>query len=128
MFSPAKLLTDTGKGLRVLVIPIYVAQLVEQDGETLRVKSAMLLHTILGTLLKVIKVPARLSNANHRARQLASLRQLLQRGEDLLVSEVAGGTEEDYSIGIRLFHVTTVTCSEARKYPSVRRPFCARVR
>ena len=61
----------------------------------------MFFDAVLGSLLELIKVPARLGNANHRAGELSSFCQLLQGGEDLFESKIAGSAKKDHGVGIR---------------------------
>jgi hypothetical protein len=53
----------------------------------------MFFNAVLRPLLELLKVPARLGNANDRTGQLSFFRQLLQSGENLLVSEIAGSAK-----------------------------------
>ena len=60
---------------------------------------------MLGTLLRgaldeLVERPAGLGDADDRHLEPAAPRQRLQRREDLLVREVAGGAEKDQRIGV----------------------------
>jgi hypothetical protein len=47
-------------------------------------------HTVFGTRLELLQIPARLGDANYRNFELPALCQLLQSGKNLLVRKVAG--------------------------------------
>ena len=64
----------------------------------------MFFDAVLGSLLELFKVPARLGHANHRAGQLPSLCQFLQGRKDLFVSKVAGSAKKNHSVRIGLIH------------------------
>ena len=71
-------LRTLAKVCAILIVPVDIAQLVQQDGKADRIDSPVFFDAILGSLLELFKVPARLGNTNDRAGQLASFCQFLQ--------------------------------------------------
>ena len=51
-------------------------------------------------LLQLLEVPAALGHADDRHIEVAALDHRLQRREDLLVRQIAGGAEEDQGVGV----------------------------
>ena len=51
-----------------------------------------------------VEIPAGLGHADHRHVEVAALDHRLQRREDLLVGQVAGGAEEDQGVGMGVAH------------------------
>ena len=73
--------------------------------------AAVLLEAVARPGLELVEVPAGLGHADHRHVEVAALHHRLQRREDLLVGQVAGGAEEHQRVGVgsvvhdRLRHV-----------------------
>ena len=101
MFGIAEFLANVGEGLRILIVPIDIAQLGKELRKARRVQAAVFLDAVLRALLELFEVPPGLGNANYRAGKFSSPGQLLQGGKDLFVSEVAGGTKKHQRIRIR---------------------------
>ena len=59
----------------------------------------MLLDAVAGAAAELLERPARLGDADDRHVEAAAPDHRLQRREDLLVGEVAGGAEEDERVG-----------------------------
>ena len=53
---------------------------------------------------KLIEVPTGLGHADDRHVEVAALHHRLQRREDLLVGQIAGGAEEDQGVGMGIVH------------------------
>ena len=83
------------------VVAVDVAQLLGENRERVRVESAVLGAARLGALDQLLERVVRLGDADDRKVQDAALGHALQRGEDLLVGEVAGRAEEDQRVGPR---------------------------
>ena len=76
--------------------------------------SAVLLEALAGASLQLIKIPTGPGHTDDRHIEVPTLQHRLQRRENLLVGEVAGGAEEDKRIGTRFAHrdvaFSTVIC------------------
>ncbi len=94
---PAERLKDR----RVVVVAIHVAQQAAQFFKRRRIKPAVFLQAVFGPRLELVQIPARLGHADDRHVERAAFHHRLQRREDLLVSQVAGGPEEHQSVGMR---------------------------
>ena len=99
-----KSLAQLIEGFAVVVIAIDVAKQLEQLGESGLVDPAVLGQAVAGPSLKLLERPARLGHADHRYVEMPVLNQVLERGEDLLVGQVAGRAEKDEGIGVVQFH------------------------
>ena len=64
----------------------------------------MLVETVASPGLKLLERPARLGHADHGYVEVPVLNQVLDRGKDLLVGQVAGRPEEDEGVGMVLVH------------------------
>ena len=104
MFGVAELLANVGEGLRILIVPIDIAQLGKEQREARWVQAAVFLDAVLRALLELFEVPSGLGNTDYRASKFSSLGQLLQGGKDLFVSEVAGGTKKHQRVRIGIFY------------------------
>ena len=89
---------------RVVVVAVDVAQQPAELGEGRAVEPAVLLEAVARPRLELVEVPAGLGDADDRHVEVAALHHRLQRREDLLVGEVAGGAEEDERVGVRVAH------------------------
>ena len=77
MFCIPEFLADVGKRLRVLIVPIDVTKLVEEDRKTNRVNASVSFDAVFCPGLELVQIPSRLGNANDWAGQLSTLGQLL---------------------------------------------------
>ncbi len=89
---------------RVVVIAVHVAQQAAQLVKRRRIESAVFLQAVLRPGLELVQVPARLGHADDRHVEIAAFHHRLQRREDLLVGQVAGGPEEDQRVGMGCVH------------------------
>ncbi len=64
----------------------------------------MFLQAVVRPRPKLVEVPASLGHADHRHVEVAALHHRLQRREDLLVCQIAGGAEEDQGVGMGIAH------------------------
>ncbi len=85
---------------RVLVVAVDVAQKAAQLLGRRVVEEAVLLEAVARAGAQLVDPPAGLGHPDHRNVEMAPLHHRLQRREDLLVSEVAGGAEEDQGVGV----------------------------
>src|SRR4029450_11498174 len=92
-------LAELLEGLGVGVVAVDVAQQPRQLGERLLVDLAVVLEAVVGPPAQLFQVPTRPGHADDGHVQAAALDQCLEGGEDLLVGEVAGGTEEHDGVG-----------------------------
>ena len=65
----------------------------------------MFLQAVLGAGLELVQVPARLGHADDRHVEVAAFHHRLQRREDFLVGQVAGGAEKHQGVGTGIVHV-----------------------
>ena len=98
----AELLAEGLERRRVLVVAVDVAQQAAQLVERRGIEPAVLLEAVLGAGLELVEVPAGLGHADDRHVEVAALHHRLQRREDLLVGQIAGGAEEDQGVGVGL--------------------------
>ena len=110
------------EGRAIVVIAVDVAEQLEQLGESGLVDAAVLGETVASPGLKLLERPARLGHPDHRYVEMPVLNQVLERGEDLLVGQVAGRPEKDEGVGMVLFHggVFPVSAASGRARPAVR--------
>ena len=73
--------------------------------KTFGIESAVVFHAILRALLELLQIPSGFGEPDDRDLQFPALGQLLQRGKNLLVRQVAGGTEEYQRIRCNLHHL-----------------------
>src|SRR5438445_12179998 len=100
---------------RILVITINVAQQAGQLFESRGIDSAVFLQAVVRPRAKLIKIPSGFGYTDHRYIKMSALHHRLQRRENLLVGQVAGCTEEDQSVGMRIAHtllLPSLTLSE----------------
>jgi len=90
IFRAAQFLTNIGKRLCILIVPVDVPKFADELGKSCGVDSSVLFDAVLRSSFELLKIPARLGHANYGPNQPSSLCQLLQGRKDLLVSEVAG--------------------------------------
>ena len=83
----------------VVVVAVDVVQLRRQLGEGVLVDAAVVLEAVAGAFAQLFDGPAGAGHADHRHVELAARDHGLQRGEDLLVREIAGGAEEHECVG-----------------------------
>src|SRR6185369_13933267 len=88
----------------VAVIAIHVAQQSAQLFKRRRVEAPMLFQAVLRASLELVQVPTCLGDADNWHVERAAFNHRLQRWENLLVSQVASGTEKDQRIGMGITH------------------------
>jgi hypothetical protein len=96
-------LVQRAEGLDVAVVAVDIAERVgERDERAVVVHAAaVLLDAVASTLAEVVDAPVRRRHPDHWHCELPALRHGVERREDLLVGEVAGGAEEDQRVGGR---------------------------
>ena len=117
----AQRLSETLVRRRILIVATDVLKLRRQFRERVGIESAVLLHTVARPVTQLVQRPSRPSHADDGHVQLARADQGLQRGKDLLESQIAGGTEENK--GIRAFghcHRSTLSRPETTAPPRQR--------
>ena len=92
-------LAQLGERRGIAVIPVDVLQTRAQLRERRRVQPAVLLEAVLGPRHELIEIPMGPRHADDRHVETVTPDQRLEGREDLLVRQVAGGTEEDERIG-----------------------------
>src|SRR5262245_11494757 len=99
-----QLLSQALEGPRIAVIAVDVAQRADHAGERIGIEAAVPLDAVAGTRLQLVARPAGLGDADHRDVEVAAAGQSLESWKDLLVGEVAGGSEEHERVGLLLTH------------------------
>ena len=98
--------SDRLEGRRVLVVAVNIlkqsAQLVERLTDQ---SSAVLLDALLRARAQLIEGPAGLGYTDDRHVEVAALGHRLQRGKDLLVGQIARGSEEYERVGMCVAHL-----------------------
>src|SRR5579862_4993814 len=96
----AELLAQFRESRRVAIVAVDIAQqllhLLPRD----LIESAMMLQAVLGALLKLVQVPSGLGNADDGDVHALITNQVLQRGKDLFVGQVARGPKEYEGVGV----------------------------
>jgi hypothetical protein len=82
-------------GRGVLIVAVDVLEQSRQPGKSIVVDTTEILQTVMRSLTQLLQGPARARYADDRDIKVAALNQPLQRREDLFVSQVAGGPEEN---------------------------------
>src|SRR5262245_47457784 len=82
----------------VRVIAVHIAQETAQPVESPRVESAVFLQTVARTVAELLEGPARLGHTDHGHVEVSAFRHRVQRGKNLLVSQVARRAEEDQGV------------------------------
>ena len=100
----AERLPERREGRRILVVPIDVAKQAGQLVERRPVEAAVLLDALPRSRAQLVERPAGLGDANDRHVEVAALGHRLQRGEDLLVRQIARGPEEHERVGVCVGH------------------------
>src|ERR1700742_2174695 len=104
MLCISQLFAHIDKRLRIVIVPVHIAQLVEEYGKADRIEPSMFGDTVFCPLPQLLEIPSRLGHANDRPSQLSTFGQLLQRGKNLFVSEIAGSAKKHYGVRIGEFY------------------------
>ena len=86
------------EGCAVCVIAIDITEQAAQLFESCGIKPSVFLQAIFSPSAKLFEVPTRFRDADHRDIEVTAFDHRLQRGEDFLVGEIAGRTEEDQCV------------------------------
>ena len=92
----------------IVVVAVHIAQEPAQLFERGRIEAAMLLQAVLRPGLELVEIPAGLGHADDRHVEMAAFHHRLQRREDLLVGQVAGGAEENQASEWESFMVSSL--------------------
>src|SRR6202000_1462173 len=87
-----------------LIIAVHIPKEAAQLFERPLIDSAVLFQTVAGAFTKLCDVPASLRHADNRHIQTAAFHHCLERGKDLLVSQITCRAEEDQSVRLRFTH------------------------
>src|SRR5215469_11979298 len=93
-----------GESGRVLIIAIHVMQQGDQFFESRGIDSTVFLQAILCPSAKLIEIPSCFGHADDRYIEMSSLYHRLQGGENLLVSQIASGAEENERVRVGTSH------------------------
>ena len=99
MLRRAEQFAQRREGGRIVVIAVDVLQELDQFGEGGRIEAAVLGQAVLGAGAELLERPAGFGDADHGHVKISAQDHLLQRREDLLVGEIAGGAEEYQGVG-----------------------------
>src|ERR1017187_9008540 len=86
------------EGRGVLIIAVDILQHLHQFRKSCLIHTAMLRDTVVRSRAELVQIPSRLGYAQHGHIQISAFHHRLQRRENLLVSQVAGGSEEDQRV------------------------------
>ncbi len=89
---------------QVVVVAVDVAESFDQLGEGRLIDSSVGFQAFAHAGPKLIEPPARLGHAHDRNVEMPVLDQRLKRGDDFLVSQVAGCPKEHQGVGRGLAH------------------------
>ena len=101
----SELAAERLKGRRVLIVAVDVLKQSGQFGERRTVQASVLLDAFLRPRAQLVERPARLGHADDRHSEVAALGHRLQRGEDLLVCQIARRPEEHERVGVCVAHL-----------------------
>src|SRR5207247_1781879 len=104
-------------GGRVGVVAVDVPEQRHQPREGLLIEAPVLLDALPGPLPQLLQPPTRPGDADDRHVEVAVADHRLQRREDLLVREVAGGAEEDQRVRPRTDLAHPATCAVFSMWP-----------
>jgi len=88
----------------VVVVAANIPELSAEPGERVLIDAAVVRQAVACAFAQPVERPVRARHADDRHIQLAAAHERLQRGEYLLVGEIAGGTEEHKGIGAARLH------------------------
>ena len=100
----AELLAKGLKRRRVVVVAVHIAQQAAQLVKSRSIDSAVLLEAVARPGPELVEVPAGLGHADDRHIEVAALHHRLQRRENFLVGQIAGGAEKDQGIRMGIVH------------------------
>src|SRR6185312_2144534 len=104
MFGITKRLPHGGKGSRVGVVAVHIAQQAAELLPRRSVETTVLLQAVLRPGFELVEPPPSLGDPDDRDRQRTALHHRLERRKDLLVGKVACSAKENESIGLDLGH------------------------
>lgn len=104
MFCSAQLLSQFGKGVRIVVVTVDVPQQAGQLAERILIETSVFLQAVFCANFELIEIPARFGHADDRQTESFVTNQSLQRRKYLLVREVAGGAEKHKSVRLEIRH------------------------
>ncbi len=110
MLRFAELLAQLGECGGIVVVAIDIAQQVHQSLLHLWIAATVVLQAVRRALLELIQIPSGLRDADDWDVQAFVAHQSKQRWEDLLVSQIAGGAEEDDGVRWLVGHRLTLLC------------------
>ena len=102
-------MTTTIERVGLGVVAARIAQECREPGERRLVHAAVLLQALPGAGTEVVVAPVVSRDADDGEVQTFIADEALQRGEDLLVREVAGGAKEDEGVGVAGAHRPAVS-------------------
>src|SRR5215813_14366803 len=97
-------LPKSGKGRQVLIVAVNVTQQAQQFGKGHGVNAAVFFQAVFGPGTKLLQIPSGFGNTDYGNVEVSTLCHRLQRGENLLVCEIAGSSKENQRIRLRISH------------------------
>ena len=94
MLSGTELLAQFGEGLGITIVAINVLQSGDQFREAYRIQAAIVFNAVFCPLLKLLQLPSGFGHSDYRDFQLSVYGEFLQSRKNLLLRQVAGGSEE----------------------------------
>ena len=119
--SIAELFAERGVGGRSAVVATDVAKPLLELREDGLVDAAVSLDTRTGARPELLDRPVRPRDPDDGYLEMPPPFHRIERGENLLVHEVAGGPEEDEGVGVRTVHEVLLISRVSRIFPNVRR-------
>src|SRR6202034_26150 len=113
LFRRAQLFAQLGESVRIVVVAVHVPQKARQFVERILVEAAESFETVLGARFKLIKIPTCFGHADDWQIEPLIANQPLQRGKDLFVREIAGGTEKHKGVRLEISHQAASCLSAA---------------
>ena len=101
----AERLLQLVESLRIVVIPIDIAQEPQQLIKLCAVRAPVLLDAVLGSVPQLFDRPAGLGDANDGDIDAFVADKAQKRGEDLLERKIAGRAKEHQSVGLGGLHL-----------------------
>ena len=106
MLRVAQLLAQLLKRGRIFVVAIDIPQKPRQLFPSTGIDAAaVFFEAVFRARFQLVQIPARFRDADHRHIEVTAFDHRLQRRENLLVGEVAGGAKENQSVGLHCSHV-----------------------
>src|SRR5439155_21748387 len=99
-----ELFAERRESRRVLVVTVNVAQQGGQLFENRGIDPAVFLQAVVRARTKLIQIPSGFGDTDHRYIKMSAFHHRWKGWENFFVGQIAGCTEEDQSVGMRIAH------------------------